>query len=113
MNVSRTGIRLWESAGASADALPTGLIVCTRRACYRQRSSCARSASATGEAHRAHTPHPLPTALIEHTLGVGQRPPTAVQQHEQVVQEVGSLFIDTLVALLARRASDLLGLLHH
>src|SRR5580693_4258190 len=55
----------------------------------------------------------LPAALIEHTLRVGQRETTAVKQDEQVVEQVGGLFANALVALLASGANYLLGLLHH
>src|SRR6185437_2084302 len=55
----------------------------------------------------------LPAALIEHPLRVGQRETTAVKQDEQVVEQVGSLFPNALVALLASGASYLLGVLHH
>src|ERR687896_1609348 len=46
-------------------------------------------------------------------LGVGERQPAGVQEHGQVVEHVGGLLGDTLVALLARGARDLLGLLAH
>ena len=48
---------------------------------------------------------------IEHLLGVGERPVAAVEQHGQVVEDVGRLLVDAVVGLLARGAGDLLGLL--
>src|SRR5215213_7920606 len=50
---------------------------------------------------------------IENSLGVGEREPAGVQQHGQVVEDVGGLLGHALVALLARGAGDLLGLLLH
>src|SRR4051812_5442559 len=47
----------------------------------------------------------------EHPLGVGEREPAGMQQHRQVVEDVGGLLGDPLVRLLARGARDLLGLL--
>src|SRR5215210_56074 len=49
----------------------------------------------------------------EHPLGVGEREPAGVQQHREVVEDVGGLLGHALVGLLARGAGDLLGLLHH
>src|SRR3954453_7544578 len=49
----------------------------------------------------------------EHPLGVGEREPAGVQQHRQVVEDVGGLLGDPHVLLLARGARDLLGLLAH
>src|SRR3954447_25980275 len=51
--------------------------------------------------------------LKEHLRCVAEREPPAVQQHGQVVEDVGGLFRHPLVALLARCARDLLGLLAH
>ena len=34
---------------------------------------------------------------IEHPLGVGERASTAVQEHEQVIDQVGRLFVDALI----------------
>src|SRR5271166_7157849 len=71
-----------------------------------------------GGASRASTPSSggAPGALgataIEHPLGVRERAPAAAQEHEQVVEHVGGLFVEALVGLLAGRARDLLGLLH-
>src|SRR5919199_3887096 len=47
----------------------------------------------------------------EHLLGVGEGEPARVQQHGEVVEHVGGLLGHALVALLARGARDLLGLL--
>src|SRR5918999_1224282 len=44
-------------------------------------------------------------------LGVGEGQPAGMQEHGQVVEHVGRLLGDPLVALLARRARHLLGLL--
>src|SRR5919197_5120551 len=49
----------------------------------------------------------------EDLLGVGQLEPARAQQHGEVVEHVGGLLGHALVALLAGRASDLLGLLLH
>src|SRR4051794_31617113 len=47
----------------------------------------------------------------EHPLGVGEREPAGVQQHGQVVEDVGGLLGHPVVPFLARGAPDLLGLL--
>src|ERR687894_3152542 len=44
----------------------------------------------------------------EHLRGVGEAEPARAQQHRQVVEHVGRLLGDAPVALLARRARDLL-----
>src|SRR5919108_5527080 len=46
-------------------------------------------------------------------LGVGEAEPAGAQQHGEVVEHVGGLLRDPLVALLARGARDLLRLLAH
>src|SRR3954471_1803167 len=51
------------------------------------------------------------TAAKEHLLGVGQAEAAALEQHREVIQDVGRLVGDALVGLLARRPRDLLGLL--
>src|ERR1700754_3307985 len=51
------------------------------------------------------------TPRIEDPLGVRQAEPARTQQHRQVVEHGGGLLGRPLVALLARRARDLLGLL--
>src|SRR5829696_1208910 len=48
---------------------------------------------------------------IENTLGVGEREPAGVQQHRQVVEDVGGLLGHAAVVLLAGGAGDLLRLL--
>src|SRR6185436_20206502 len=47
----------------------------------------------------------------QHLLGVGEAEPARAQQHGEVVEDVGGLLGDALVALLARGAGHLLGLL--
>src|SRR4051794_37262180 len=51
------------------------------------------------------------TPGTEDLLGIGEAEPARAQQHGQVVEDVGRLLGDTLVALLAGGAGDLLGLL--
>src|SRR3954447_1647418 len=51
------------------------------------------------------------TAAKKHLLGVGEAQPAALEQHRQVIEDVGGLLGHALVGLLARRAHDLLGLL--
>src|SRR5919109_5084914 len=46
-------------------------------------------------------------------LGVGEAEAAGAQQHGEVVEDVGGLLGHPLVALLGRRARDLLGLLAH
>ena len=58
-------------------------------------------------------PGGLGATAIEHPLGVGERAFPTAQQHEQVVEHVGRLFVDALLGLLTGGARDLLGLLHH
>jgi hypothetical protein len=55
----------------------------------------------------------LSATLIEHALGIEKVTSAAMQQHEQVVKQIGGLFVDPRVGLLARRTGDLLCLLHH
>src|SRR5207302_1604165 len=86
MKLWRSAIRLWRSASS--------------RACARSGSTW--SPSIAGSA----------TALIEHLLDAGEHAATACEQHEQVVDQVGSLLLDTLIGLFASRARELLGLLH-
>src|SRR5215210_604259 len=50
---------------------------------------------------------------IQHPLRVGEREPAGVQQHREVVEDVGGLLGHAVVALLAGGARDLLGLLLH
>src|SRR3954452_17304490 len=47
----------------------------------------------------------------ENLFGVGEREPAGVQQHREVVEDVGGLLGHALIRLLARGARDLLGLL--
>src|SRR3954452_15316343 len=49
----------------------------------------------------------------ENPLRVGEREPAGVQQHREVVEDVGGLLGHALVPLLAGGAGDLLGLLLH
>src|SRR4051812_49278130 len=51
------------------------------------------------------------TAAKEHLLGVGEAQAAALEQHREVVEDVGGLVGHALVGLLARGAGDLLGLL--
>src|SRR5918999_668761 len=83
-NVCRTGTRLCSAASA-----PTS-------------SSAGLTPSRSSDSAATAT---------EHLFGVGQREPAAAEQHGEVVEDVGGLLRDPLVALLARGAGDLLGLL--
>src|SRR4051794_7096048 len=78
----------------------TGTRLCSR-ASARTSSRPGDTGSAAGSAATA----------IEDLLGVGQRAAAAVEQHGQVVEDVGGLLVDPLVGLLARSACDLFGLL--
>src|SRR3954470_24936131 len=51
------------------------------------------------------------TAANEHLLGVGEAQAAGLEQHGEVVEDVGGLLGHALVGLLACRARDLLGLL--
>src|SRR5919198_6648727 len=53
------------------------------------------------------------TAVKQDLLRVGQLEPARAQQDGEVVEHVGGLLGHPRVALLARRAADLLGLLSH
>src|SRR5262249_50350038 len=88
--VSRSSMKLWRRA---------------TRLCSR---ASARTSSSDGSTRKA--PGSAATA-IQDLLGVGQRTPARVQQHGEVVEDVGGLLVDAIVALLARGAGDLLGLL--
>src|ERR1700683_1307837 len=96
---------------SSTNVTPSGIRLCeptSERACS---SVGAMSSDPTGPP-RAGAPAALGATAIEHPLGVRERAPAAGQQHEQVVEHVGGLFVDALRGLLARRARHLLGLLH-
>src|SRR3954452_6318074 len=82
MNVWRSGTRSWSRASS-------------------------RTSSSDGSMRRCGSA----ATLKEHLRGVGQPPAARAQQDQQVVQDVGGLAVDALVALLAGRARDLLGLL--
>src|SRR4051812_48394326 len=83
MNVWQTGIRLWVPASARASSTP-GVTWSWSAATVKQ-----------------------------DPLGVGEPQAARAQQHGQVIEHVGGLLGDALVALLARGAYDLLGLLLH
>src|SRR5918998_667098 len=68
--------------------------------------SSARAWSSVGDTSRCSA-----TAANEDLLGVGEAQAAALEQHREVVQDVGGLLGHALVGLLARGASDLLGLL--
>src|SRR3954464_11360340 len=67
-------------------------------------AAASRTASSPGETSSA-------TAGSEDLLGVGEGQAARAQQDRQVVEDVGRLLGDALVALLAGGARDLLGLL--
>src|SRR4051794_12935894 len=83
MNVWRSGIRLWSRARSRTSSSDGSMI---------------SSLSAA--------------TLKEDLFRVAQRAAAPVEQHRQVVEHVGRLVVDAVVGLLARRARDLLGLLH-
>src|SRR5918997_2754062 len=85
-NVWRTGTRLCSAASARTSS-SAGLM---------PRRSSDSAATATQD-----------------LFSVRQRQAAAAQQHREVVEHVGGLLRDPLVTLLARGASDLLGLLAH
>src|SRR6201999_3739245 len=66
----------------------------------------ARASSSDGTTSRDST-----TAAKEHLLRVREAQAAALEQHGQVVEDVGGLLGHALVGLLARGAHDLLGLL--
>src|SRR5213078_600884 len=76
---------------------------------------CSRASSRTSSSDGSTSAGTVPSAAapIEHLLDVGERALAAVEQHGQVVEDVGRLVVDAVVALLARGAGDLLGLLLH
>src|SRR3954466_14595088 len=88
--VSQSSMKVWR----------TGTRLCSR-ASARTSSRDGDTGSAAGSTATA----------IEHLLGVGQGAAAAVEQHGQVVEDVGGLLVDAVVRLLARGAGDLLGLL--
>src|SRR6185295_9218481 len=92
--VSRSSMKLWRRATR----------LCSR-ASARTSSRDGSTGSSVGECG------PLAATAIEHLLGVAERAAARVQQHRQVVQDVGGLLVDALVGLLARGAGHLLGLL--
>ena len=98
--VSQSSMNVWRR----------GTRLCSR-ASSRDLHEASRSSAGAGVARgRSAAPGSAATA-IEHLLGVGQRAAAAAQQHREVVQDVGGLLVHALVGLLARGASDLLGLL--
>src|SRR5512133_1316619 len=92
--VSRSSMKLWRSA---------------TRLCSRASSRTSSSEGSTGSSVGACGP--LAATAIEHLLGVAERAAARVQQHGQVVQDVGGLLVDAVVGLVAGRAGHLLGLL--
>src|SRR5262245_48848659 len=93
MNAWRSGTRLWSRASA--------------------RTSSSDGSTSRSAAIAAAGPPASAAAGNEHLFGVAQAAPATVQQDDEVVEQVGRLVVDAVVGLLARRASDLLGLLHH
>src|SRR5215208_2230562 len=73
------------------------------RASSRASSRLGRTAGAAASAATAK----------QDLLGVREIAAATAQQDRQVVQDVGGLLVDAVVGLLARRARDLLRLLHH
>src|ERR1700755_2260746 len=65
----------------------------------------ARAASSVGVTSRCSA-----TAAKEHLLGVGEAQSAALEQHGEVIEDVGGLLATALVGLLAGGASHLLGL---
>src|SRR5919108_6059849 len=103
------------SPTASGLGSPSGSTVRTRSSMNVWRSAtrlCSRASSRTSSSDGS-TRSALGSAAtaIEDLLGIRQRAPTRVQQHGQVVEDVGGLLVDAIVGLLARGARDLLGLL--
>src|SRR3954471_22436261 len=88
--VSQSSMKLWRTG--------TRLF---SRASARTSTRLGETGSAAGSAATA----------IEHLLRVGERAVAAVEQHGQVVEDVGRLLVDAVVGLLAGGARDLLGLL--
>src|SRR3954452_24775904 len=78
----------------------TGTRLCSR-ASARTSSRLGETGSAAGSAATA----------IEHLLRLLERAVAAVEEHNQVVEDVGRLLVDAVVGLLAGGARDLLGLL--
>src|SRR5437879_2525870 len=93
---------------SSTNVALTGIRLC-ERASDRASSSDGVIAS---EPERARAGSALGATAIEYALGVGEAALAAAQQDEQVVDDVGGLFVDALRRLLARGARGLLGLLH-
>src|SRR6476646_8564218 len=73
---------------------------------------CSRASSRTSSSDGSTVNERSAAAATQDLLGAGEVVAARAQQHEQVVEDVGGLLIDALVALLARGAGDLLGLLH-
>src|SRR5205814_5704426 len=92
--VSRSSMKLWRSA---------------TRLCSRASARTSSSEGSTGSSVGACGP--LAATAIEHLLGVAEHAAAGMQQHGQVVQDVGGLLVDAVVGLLARRTGHLLGLL--
>src|SRR6476620_5323167 len=90
--VSRSSMNVWRSA---------------TRLCSLASS---RTSSSDGSTANCRCSAAAPT---QHLLGPGEVVAARAQQHQQVIEHVGGLLVDALVALLARGAGDLLGLLHH
>src|SRR4051795_8177276 len=78
----------------------TGTRLCSR-ASARTSSRLGETGSAAGSAATA----------IEHLLRLLERAVAAVEEHRQVVEDVGRLLVDAVVGLLAGGTRDLLGLL--
>src|SRR3954451_2862648 len=85
--VSQSSMKLWR----------TGIRLCSPASCL--------ASSSVGVTLRCSA-----TAANEHLLGVGEAEAAALQQHREVVEDVGGLLGHALAGLLARGADDLLGL---
>src|SRR3954454_1629969 len=92
----------------------TGVSQSSRKRLRSAMTLCSRASSRTSSSDGSTRSDADSTAAaIEHLPRVGDRTPAAAQQDGEVVQDVGGLVVDALVGLLACRARDLLGLLHH
>src|SRR5262245_38336530 len=85
--VSQSSMKLWR----------TGIRLCSPASCL--------ASSSVGVTVKCSA-----TAANEHLLGVGEAEPAALEQHGEVVEDVGGLLGHALVGLLTGGACDLLGL---
>src|SRR5271165_2331844 len=93
----RSGIRLWPAARARALSRPGSITTAVASCSPSAASAPLLRAGLAAVDSSAGAPGELGATAIEHPLSVGERASAAAQEHEQVVEHVGRLFVDPLL----------------